>query len=89
MWLGYMPEAVRAVFAYKCSVLGTRRIIAECETQNTESARVIQKSGIHYEGTFYDTDFEGNWTRRHRYTIGKQDTDMPFNVFRTGERNTI
>ena len=70
---GYMPEAVRAVFAYEFSVLGTRRIIAECQPQNTASARVMQKSGMKYEGTFYDTDLEGNWTSRLRYAISKQD----------------
>ncbi len=50
-------------------------IIAECETQNTASARVMQKGGMIYEGTFYDEDFEGNWARRHRYAITKQDVD--------------
>lgn len=68
---GYMAEAARAVFAYEFTVLGTRRILAECEMQNTASARVMQKSGMSYEGTYYDDDFEGNWAMRHRYTIGK------------------
>jgi RimJ/RimL family protein N-acetyltransferase len=45
LWHGYLQGAV---FAYEFSVLGTRRIIAECETQNTASARVMQKSGVHY-----------------------------------------
>jgi ribosomal-protein-alanine N-acetyltransferase len=72
---GYMPEAVRAVFAYEFTVLGTHRIIAECETQNIASARVMQKSGMEYEGTFYDTDFEGIWAQRHRYRITSQATE--------------
>lgn len=66
---GYMPETLRAVIAYEFSVLGTRCITAECETQNIASARVMQKSGMEYEGTFYDPNFEGNWANRHRYRI--------------------
>ncbi len=68
---GYMPEAARAVFAYEFTIPGTHRIFAECETQNTASARVMQKSGMLHEGTFYNDDFEGNWAMRHRYAISK------------------
>jgi [ribosomal protein S5]-alanine N-acetyltransferase len=66
---GYMPEAVRAVFTYEFTDLGTHQIIAECETQNIASARVMQKSGMEYEGMFYDADFEENWANRYRYKI--------------------
>jgi RimJ/RimL family protein N-acetyltransferase len=69
---GYMPEAARAIFTYEFTVLGTLRIFAECETPNTASARVMQKSGMLHEGTFYNEDFEGNWAMRHRYAISKQ-----------------
>lgn len=72
---GYMPEAMRAVFAYEFTVPGTLRIIAECETQNTASARVMQKCGMIYEYTSYDEDSEGNWATRHRYAITKQNFD--------------
>ena len=68
---GYMPEALRAVVAYELTALGTRRIMAECETPNTASARVMQKSGMHDEGTFYEPDLEGNWAKRHRYAINQ------------------
>ena len=66
---GYMSEAVQAIFVYEFTALGTHRIIAECEVENTASARVMQKSGMEYEGTFYDSDSEGNWAQRHRYRI--------------------
>ena len=72
---GYMLETLRVVIAYEFSVLGTCRITAECETQNTASARVMQKSGMVSEGTFYEPDFEGNWAQRHHYAISKQDGD--------------
>jgi RimJ/RimL family protein N-acetyltransferase len=66
---GYMPEALRSAFAYEFAVLGTRRIVAECDTPNTASARVMHKSGMTFLGTFYDADFEGNWAERDHYAI--------------------
>jgi hypothetical protein len=48
---------------------GTHQIIAECETQNIASARVMQKCGMEYEGMFYDADFEEIWANRYRYKI--------------------
>ena len=73
---GYMPEAAQAIFAYEFTALGTRRIFAECEVRNIASARVMQKSGMIYEGTSYNADFEGNWAMRHRYAISKQDWEV-------------
>ena len=70
-----MPEALRAAFTYEFTILGTQHIIAECETPNIASARVMQKSGMAYEGTFYDAGFEGNWVQRHRYKITSQATE--------------
>jgi ribosomal-protein-alanine N-acetyltransferase len=66
---GYMTEALRAAFAYEFVVVGTKSIIAECDTPNIASARVMQKSGMTDEGTFYDADFEDNWAERHHYKI--------------------
>lgn len=66
---GYMTEALQAVFDYEFHVLGTTRIVAECETRNTASARVMQKCDMTCVGTFYDQDFEGNWAERHHYAI--------------------
>ena len=66
---GYMTEALRAVLAYEFDVLGTQRIFATCETANRASARVMEKAGMRYEGTFDDTDSEGNQALRHRYAI--------------------
>jgi len=66
---GYMTEALRAVLAYEFEMLGTQRIFATCETSNRASARVMEKAGMRYEGTFDDTDSEGNQALRHRYAI--------------------
>jgi [ribosomal protein S5]-alanine N-acetyltransferase len=69
---GYMPEALRAAFTYAFTVLGAQRISADCETENLASARVMQKIGMQYEGTFYDADSEGNWASRHHYSIVRE-----------------
>jgi len=69
---GYMPEALQAAFTYAFTVLGTQRIHAECERENTASARVMQKCGMAYEGTTYDDDGLGNWAHRYRYLITAQ-----------------
>lgn len=66
---GYMPEAVEAAFTYAFTVLGTRLIYAECEIENTTSARVMQKCGMVYAETVYDDDGLGNWGHRSRYII--------------------
>jgi [ribosomal protein S5]-alanine N-acetyltransferase len=72
---GYMPEAMQAVFTYEWMTLGTARIIATCKTQNTASARVMQKCGMIYERTCDDDDSEGNRASRHHYAISKQGMD--------------
>ena len=69
---GYMPEALQVAFTYAFTVLGTRLIHAECEVENTASVRVMQKCGMHYEGTVYDDDGLGNWEHRYRYVITSQ-----------------
>jgi len=74
---GYMPEALRAAFAYEFTALGARRIIAECATANVASARAMQKSGMNYVGAFYDADFEGNRASREHYAIVLQGEKRP------------
>ena len=73
---GYMPEALQAAFTYAFTVLGTTLIHAECERENTASARVMQKCGMVYAGTTYDDDGLGNWAHRYRYVITAQ-TEKP------------
>lgn len=75
---GYMPEAMQAVIDFEVSTLGTRSIVAECDTKNAASARVMQKCGMKYVGTFFDADFEGNWSNRHHYEITSSATPTRF-----------
>lgn len=68
---GYMPEALQAALTYAFTVLGTRLVHAECELENTTSARVMQKCGMQYEKTVYDDDGQGHWAYRQRYYCSK------------------
>jgi RimJ/RimL family protein N-acetyltransferase len=70
-----MTEALRAAIAYEFTTLGTRRITAECQTENLASARVIQKWGMTYEGTFYAEDFEGNGAVEHHYSVSAPEVE--------------
>ena len=64
-----MPEALQAAFTYAFTALGTRLIHAECERENTASARVMQKCGMEYQDTVYDDDGLGRWKYRDRFII--------------------
>jgi [ribosomal protein S5]-alanine N-acetyltransferase len=68
-----MTEALRAILNYEFQELGMLRIFATCEIPNIASARVMEKVGMRHEGAFYDSDFEGNWTDRHRYGISRDE----------------
>lgn len=49
---GYCTEAARVVVAYSFEVLKLNRICAYHFKRNTASGRVLQKIGMHYEGSF-------------------------------------
>lgn len=72
---GYMTEALRAAFTYEFTVLGVQNIVADCDTPNTASARVMEKSGMTHVGTLSDADFEGTWAERHHYKISAAMTE--------------
>ena len=48
---GYTSEALRAVLDYLFAEVGFRRIAARHDTNNPHSGTVMQKCGMHYEGT--------------------------------------
>jgi RimJ/RimL family protein N-acetyltransferase len=48
---GFMSEAARAVVAYGFDALHLHRIGAECMSRNPASAKVMQHTGMTYEGT--------------------------------------
>lgn len=51
---GYMTEAVSAVIAYAFANQDVNRIEAICDAENFASARVLEKSGMTFEGILRD-----------------------------------
>lgn len=71
---GHMTEALVAVLHYEFGTLDVLRVVANCETDNFASARVMEKAGMRFVRTLYDADpLEGNFAERHHYAIEKRD----------------
>jgi len=51
---GYATEVARRLIVFGFSELGLRRITATCHPDNFASARVLEKAGLHFEGTLRD-----------------------------------
>jgi len=48
---GYMTEAVKEIIKFGFNRLGLNRVEATCDVKNKGSARVMEKSGMKFEGT--------------------------------------
>ncbi|MGB3329820.1 MAG: GNAT family N-acetyltransferase [Thermomicrobiales bacterium] len=66
---GFMPEALRGVFAYEFDTLKVPQLQANCRAPNTASARVMEKAGMRRTHSDEGADFEGNRSHRHHYRI--------------------
>lgn len=53
---GYTAEAVKAVMAFLFKEVGVNRVAARHDTNNPNSGKVMQKAGMHYEGTLRQCD---------------------------------
>lgn len=49
-----VPEALRAIMHYLFFEVGYRMVFAKYDVLNTASGKVMQKVGMHYEGTIKD-----------------------------------
>lgn len=77
---GYAEEAARKLMAYAFEWLGTRRIIALCDTRNAASRALMERLGMRREGEFkknvgFKTDEQGQtiWTDSYQYAILKDE----------------
>jgi ribosomal-protein-alanine N-acetyltransferase len=71
---GLMPEAVRAMIAFGFEKMGLNRLEARCITENTASARVMEKAGMLYEGTLRQREFiKGAYRDTKIYSILKSE----------------
>lgn len=59
---GYATEVARRLIVFGFNELGLRRITATCHPDNLASARVLEKAGLHFEGTIRDhLRVHGGW----------------------------
>lgn len=67
---GYATEAAKMVIAFGFSELSLHRISAQCNAENTASARVLEKCGMRLEGHFREHLFvKGKWRDDLEYAI--------------------
>ena len=67
---GLMPEAVRAVIRFGFGRMGLNRVQARCIAENVASARVMEKTGMAYEGTLRESEFiKGAYRDMKLYSI--------------------
>jgi ribosomal-protein-alanine N-acetyltransferase len=71
---GYMTEAVRAVLKYGFNEIGLNRIDGACWAENTDSAHVLEKVGMQYEGVWRQFIFvKGAFRDIRWYSILRQE----------------
>ena len=66
---GYMTESVQALLHLGFQHIGLTTIEAECDPENTASARVMERAGLLYKGQMERKDKSGNWVKRLHYEL--------------------
>lgn len=51
---GYATELAKRLVRYGFETLGLHRVFARCDVRNVRSCHVLEKAGMHYEGTLRD-----------------------------------
>ncbi len=75
---GYMSEAVREIIRFGFERMELNRIEARCMVENIGSARVMEKCGMHYEGTLRQQMFvKGAYRDLKMYSILRDDGPVP------------
>lgn len=71
---GIVAEASRACIDYAFREFDVTRVQAHCKTENELSARVMQKVGMTFEGTFRSAIFHRNrhWDL-HSYSVLREE----------------
>lgn len=67
---GLMTEALREVLRFGFDALGLNRIQARCKVENAASARVMEKTGMTFEGVLRESSFsKGRFLDLKLYSI--------------------
>lgn len=68
--LGYATEAAAAMIDLAFTALGAHRVAGRLDARNIDSARVLERLGMRFEGTFRENEFvKGEWTDEAVYAI--------------------
>lgn len=71
---GIMTEALKEVIRFGFEKMGLNRIEISCDERNPASARVMEKNGLNYEGTFRQKMFvKGEYINLKVYSILKDE----------------
>lgn len=67
---GYATEAAAAMVDFACDQLGAHRVAGRLDARNLASARLLERLGFRFEGTFRENEFvKGEWTDETVYAI--------------------
>jgi RimJ/RimL family protein N-acetyltransferase len=71
---GYATEAVRQLLDYMFSDLQLHRVRANCDPDNTASARLLERVGMRREGhMLHSLWFKGRWASEYWYAILREE----------------
>lgn len=72
--MGYATEAAFAMVDLAFTALGAHRVAGRLDARNVDSARVLERLGMRFEGTFRENEFvKGEWTDEAVYAITKEE----------------
>ena len=67
---GYAAEAVQGLLAYLFTSFNLHRVRANCDVENTASARLLERVGMRREAHFIESLwFKGRWSSEYWYAI--------------------
>lgn len=73
---GIMTEALKAIIQFGFEKMELNRIVLRCDERNPASARVMEKNGLKYEGTFREKEYiKGEFVSLKYYSILKREYD--------------
>lgn len=69
---GFATEATEAMIVFGFETLGLERMVAQCDTRNSASYRVMEKAGMARVGTHLNhREIKGRLAHSYEYSIGR------------------
>jgi len=74
---GYAAETMRCLLRYLFTELDLHRVAAECDAENSASARLLERTGFRREGHFVESVFwAGTYGSEYQYALLKREWDQ-------------